>query len=60
MKKYEVTLHRVVEHETIFRVTAEDEAEAESLVLSGMYEEVIGDNEVGEVEDPDVIDILEL
>ena len=38
MKTYKVTLHRVVEHETIYSVVASDE-EAEALVLSGNYDE---------------------
>lgn len=57
MKTYEVTLHRVVEHETIYSVVASDEEEAEALVLSGNYDEIINDSEEGEMEDPDVIDI---
>ena len=54
---YEVTLHRVVEHETIFRVHAESEEEAEEYVLSGDYDEITQDSEEGEMEDPEVIDI---
>ena len=57
---YEVTLHRVVEHETIFRVKASNEEEAEELVMSGNYDEVTHDSEEGEVEDPEVIDVVEL
>jgi hypothetical protein len=57
MKTYKVTLHRVVEHETIYSVVASDEEEAEALVLSGNYDEIIDDSEEGEMEDPDVIDI---
>lgn len=57
MKMYKVTLHRVVEHETIYSVVASDEEEAEALVLSGNYDEIIDDSEEGEMEDPDVIDI---
>ena len=57
-KYYEVTLHRVVEHETIYKVEAEDAEEAESLVLSGYYDEIIEDSEQGEMEDPDVVDIV--
>ena len=57
MKTYEVTLHRVVEHETIFRVKASNEDEAEELVLSGDFDEVIADSEIGELEDPQVLDI---
>lgn len=57
MKTYEVTLHRVVEHETIFRVKASNEDEAEELVLSGDFDEVIADSEIGELEDPEVLDI---
>ena len=57
MKTYEVTLHRVVEHETIFRVKASNEDEAEELVLSGDFDEVTADSEIGELEDPDVLNI---
>ncbi len=54
---YKVTLHRVVEHETIFSVNADSEEEAEELVLAGIYEEVIEDSEQGEMEDPEVTNI---
>ena len=57
MKTYEVTLNRVVEHETIVRVKASNEDEAEELGLSGNYDEVIADTEIGEPEDPDVLNI---
>ena len=57
-KIYEVTLHRVVEHETIYRVEAESEEEAENLVLTGYYDEIIEDSEEGEMEDPEVVDII--
>ena len=56
-KIYEVTLHRVVEHETVYRVHAESEEEAEEMVLSGNYDEIIEDSEQGEMEDSEVIDI---
>jgi len=59
-KTYRVTLHRVVEHETIFQVNANSEEEAEELVLSGKYEEVTEDSEQGEIEDPEVVDIEEV
>ena len=55
MKTYEVALHRVVEHETIYRIEASNEEEAEELVISGNYDEIISDSETGEVEDPDTI-----
>lgn len=58
MASYEVTLHRVVEHETVYKVEAESGEEAESLVLSGYYDEIIEDSEQGEMEDPDVVDIV--
>ena len=51
---YEVTLHRVVEHTTTFRVEADDIDEASDLVLSGIYDEVVQDSEEGEMEDPEV------
>lgn len=57
MKTYEVTLHRVVEHETTFRVKANDVDEASDLVLSGTYDEVVQDSEEGEMEDPEVTNI---
>lgn len=56
MKTYEVTLHRVVEHETVYRVNANDEEEAEELVLTGDYDKVISDSEMGDME-TDVTDI---
>ncbi len=60
MKTYEVTLHRVVEHTTVFRVEADDINEASDLVLSGTYDEVVQDSEEGEMEDPEIIDIVEV
>ena len=57
---YEVTLHRVVEHETTFRVKANSEEEAEELVLSGNYDEIVEDSEQGEMEDPDIIDTIKV
>lgn len=57
MKTYEVTLHRVVEHETTFRVEANDVDEASDLVLSGIYDEVVQDSEEGEMEDPEITNI---
>ncbi len=59
MKTYKVTLHRVVEHETIYSVVASNEEEAEELVLSGNYDEVVHDIEEGEMEEVDVIDVEE-
>ena len=38
---YEVTLHRVVEHETIYIVDADSPEEAEEMVLAGDYDEVV-------------------
>ena len=57
MKTYEVTLHRVVEHETIFRVEANNVDEASDLVLSGIYDEIVQDSEEGEMEDSEVTNI---
>ena len=57
MKMYEVTLHRVVEHETVYRVEANSEEEAEDFVLSGDYDEVVQDSEQGEMENPEVTSI---
>ena len=59
MKTYKVTLHRVVEHETIYSVAANNEEEAEELVLSGNYDDIVHDCEEGEMEEVDVIDIKE-
>ena len=50
MNIYEVTLHRVVECETIYRVKANDEEEAEDLVLTGDYDEIISDSEISDME----------
>ena len=55
----EVTLHRVVEHETVYMVDADDPEEAEELVLSGNYDDVVEDSEQGEMEDPEVVDVVE-
>lgn len=57
MNTYKVTLHRVVEHETIYSVLASNEEEAEALVLSGNYDQIIDDTEEGEMEECDVINI---
>jgi len=54
---YEVTLHRVVEHETTFRVEADDADEASELVLADTYDEVVQDSEEGEMEDPEITNI---
>lgn len=56
-KIYEVTLHRVTEHETTYRVHAESEEDAEELVFCGDYDEITEDSELGEVEEPYTIDI---
>lgn len=57
MKTYEVTLHRVVEHETVFKVKADDEDQAEIFVLNGEYNEIVQDSEEGEMENPEVTNI---
>ena len=57
MKTYEVTLHRVVEHETTFRVKANSEEETEDFVLNGDYDEIVQDSEEGEMENPDIISV---
>ena len=54
---YEITLHRVVEHITTYRVNANSEEEAEEYVLSGNYDEIIQDSEEGEMEDPEVVEV---
>jgi len=55
---YKVTLHRVVEHTTTFRVEADDIDEASDLVLSGTYDEIVQDSEEGEMEDPEVVEVI--
>ena len=55
---YKVTLHRVVEHETIYIVDADDLEDAEEMVLSGNYDEIVEDSEQGEMEDPEVVAIM--
>ena len=50
MNTYEVTLHRVIEHETIYRVKASNDEEVEELVLTGNYDEIISDSEMGNME----------
>ena len=54
---YEISMHRVVEHETVYKVTADSADEAEELVMSGYYDEIIADSEEGEMEDPSIISI---
>ena len=54
---YEVTLHRVVEHITTFRVEADNIDEASDLVLSDIYDEIVQDSEEGEMEDPEVVEV---
>lgn len=54
---YEITLHRVVEHITTYKVNANSEEEAEEYVLSGNYDEIIQDSEEGEMEDPEVVEV---
>lgn len=56
---YEVTLRRVVEHETVFMVDADDPEEAEDMVLHGDYDDIVDDSELGEMEDPEVLDVVE-
>ena len=58
MNTYEVTLHRIVEHETVYRVKAKSEDDAENKVISGYYEEVVEDSEEGEIQDPEITDII--
>ena len=54
---YEVTLHRVVEHITTFRVEADNIDEASDLVLSDIYDEIVQDSEEGEMEEPEVVEV---
>ena len=60
MKTYEITLHRVVEHTTTYRVNADSEEEAEELILAGDYDEITQDSEEGEMEDPEVVEVTEI
>ena len=57
---YEVTLHRVGEHTTTFRVKANSMDEAEDFVLNGDYDEVVQDSEEGEMEEPEVTSIEQI
>ena len=57
MKTYEVTLHRIVEHETVYRVKASNEEEAKELIMSDNYDELISDSELADIEDSDVTNI---
>lgn len=50
MNMYEVTLHRIVEHETVYRVKVSNDEEAEELVLTGDYDEIISDSEISDIE----------
>ena len=56
---YEVTLRRVTERETVYTVEADSEEEAEELVLAGEYEEIVSDSEEGDMEDPEVVNVVE-
>lgn len=60
MKTYEVTLHRVVEHETTYRVLASNEEEAIDLAMDGNYDEIVHDAELGEISDTDVNNVEEV
>ena len=60
MKTYEVTLHRIVEHETVYRVKANSEEEATDFVLGGEYEEVVQDSEEGETENPEIVEVTKV
>ena len=57
MAIYHVCVHRVTERETVYSVEADSEDEAERLVTEGYYDNVLSDDEIGEMEDPDIIDI---
>lgn len=60
MKEYKVTLYRTVEHETTYKVSANDEDEAIDLVFDGHYDEVTQDCEISDTNSPEVADIEEL
>ena len=46
--------------EEIIVSKADNEEEAEASVLSGYYEEIVNDSEIGELEDPEVTNIEEV
>jgi hypothetical protein len=54
---YEVTIHRVVEHITTFRIESDDPEKAGEKVLSGDYDEIVKDSEQGEMEYPEVVKV---
>lgn len=60
MAKYHVCVRRVTERETTYSVEADSEYEAEELVTEGYYDEVLSDDEMGEMEDPEIIEIREV
>lgn len=57
---YNVALTRYVEHETFYKVEADSEGEAVKSVLSGNYIEIIDDTELGELDDPQVIEVEDI
>lgn len=57
MARFHVCVHRVTERETVYSVIADSEEEAEELITEGYYDEVLSDDEMGEMEDPEIIDI---
>lgn len=60
MAKYHVCVHRVTERETVYSVIADSKEEAEELITEGYYDEVLSDDEMGEMEDPEIIDIRKI
>lgn len=57
---YEVSMYRIVGYKTVYKVTADSVDEAKELVMSGNYDEIIADNEEGEIEDPEIIEIIKV
>ena len=57
MARFHVCVHRITERETTYSVEAGSEEEAEELILEGYYDVVLSDDEIGEMEDPEIIDI---
>ena len=57
MARFHVCVRRVTERETTYSVEADSKEEAEDLILGGYYNEVLSDDEMGEMEDPEIVNI---
>lgn len=55
MARFHVCVRRVTERETTYSVEADSKEEAEDLILGGYYDEVLSDDEMGEMEDPEIV-----